>query len=161
VRGGNRRWPGGGWADWCGEGVECRRGAATDNRLCRACHNASHRPERPLLPLTDPIALTALIACHVCCLLLPPPPLTDLVPSHRCSCAGTELNSRLETSGGGGGPLPTNRFRPNIVVSGEGVVAGDGAAPFDEDTWRRVRIGEVTFRSVKVRSGQIRSGQIG
>ncbi|MFF4160988.1 MOSC domain-containing protein [Streptomyces sp. NPDC001678] len=39
------------------------------------------------------------------------------------------------------GPLPMNRFRPNLVV--------DGTAPWAEDEWRRVRIGEVTFRAVK------------
>ncbi|HLY34909.1 MAG TPA: MOSC N-terminal beta barrel domain-containing protein [Jatrophihabitantaceae bacterium] len=39
------------------------------------------------------------------------------------------------------GPLPVRRFRPNIVVS--------GAPAWSEDGWRRVRIGEVTFRAVK------------
>ncbi|MFF4224496.1 MOSC domain-containing protein [Streptomyces abikoensis] len=39
------------------------------------------------------------------------------------------------------GPLPMDRFRPNMVV--------DGTAPWAEDAWRRVRIGEVTFRAVK------------
>ena len=39
------------------------------------------------------------------------------------------------------GPLPMNRFRPNIVVSGCG--------PFEEDTWQRVRIGEVELALVK------------
>lgn len=36
------------------------------------------------------------------------------------------------------GPLPMNRFRPNIVV--------EGTAPWAEDSWRRVTVGEVTFR---------------
>ncbi|RLU89180.1 MOSC domain-containing protein [Streptomyces griseocarneus] len=40
------------------------------------------------------------------------------------------------------GPLPMNRFRPNLVV--------DNTAPWAEDDWRRVRIGEVTFRAVKL-----------
>ncbi len=39
------------------------------------------------------------------------------------------------------GPLPMIRFRPNVVVR--------GAAAFAEDGWRRIRIGEATFRSVK------------
>ncbi|WP_069173996.1 MOSC domain-containing protein [Streptomyces griseus] len=39
------------------------------------------------------------------------------------------------------GPLPMNRFRPNVVV--------DGTAPWAEDTWRRIAIGEVVFRVVK------------
>jgi uncharacterized protein len=46
-----------------------------------------------------------------------------------------ELNRRLAA------PLPMNRFRPNIVVR--------GAAPFDEDGWQRITIGDVVFRAVK------------
>ncbi|WP_394435952.1 MOSC domain-containing protein [Streptomyces sp. SGAir0957] len=39
------------------------------------------------------------------------------------------------------GPLPMNRFRPNVVVS--------GTAPWAEDDWTRIAIGEVTFRVAK------------
>ncbi|QPP10017.1 MOSC domain-containing protein [Streptomyces bathyalis] len=39
------------------------------------------------------------------------------------------------------GPLPMNRFRPNLVVA--------GSAPWAEDGWRRLRIGEVVFRVAK------------
>lgn len=39
------------------------------------------------------------------------------------------------------GPLPMTRFRPNVVVR--------GAPAWAEDGWRRLRIGDVTFRSVK------------
>ncbi|PJE96859.1 MOSC domain-containing protein [Streptomyces carminius] len=39
------------------------------------------------------------------------------------------------------GPLPMGRFRPNAVV--------EGTPPWAEDGWRRVRIGEVSFRVVK------------
>lgn len=39
------------------------------------------------------------------------------------------------------GPLPMSRFRPNLVVS--------GTEAWAEDTWRRVRVGELTFRVVK------------
>jgi uncharacterized protein len=39
------------------------------------------------------------------------------------------------------GPLPMTRFRPNIVIR--------GAAPWAEDGWRRLRVGDVTFRAVK------------
>jgi MOSC domain-containing protein len=39
------------------------------------------------------------------------------------------------------GPLPMIRFRPSVVI--------EGTAPFDEDGWRRIRIGAATFRVVK------------
>ncbi|MFC8226010.1 MOSC domain-containing protein [Streptomyces sp. NPDC057287] len=39
------------------------------------------------------------------------------------------------------GPLPMDRFRPNVVV--------EGTAPWAEDGWRRIAIGEVAFRLVK------------
>ncbi len=46
-----------------------------------------------------------------------------------------DLNARLET------PVPVNRFRPNLVVSGSGAFAEDG--------WKRIRIGTATFHVVK------------
>lgn len=39
------------------------------------------------------------------------------------------------------GPLPMDRFRPNVVVT--------GSAPWAEDGWHRVRVGEVSFRVAK------------
>ncbi|MER6996142.1 MOSC N-terminal beta barrel domain-containing protein [Streptomyces sp. NPDC000410] len=39
------------------------------------------------------------------------------------------------------GPLPMNRFRANLVV--------EGAAPWAEDGWKRIQVGEVRFRVVK------------
>ncbi|GAA2912230.1 MOSC domain-containing protein [Streptomyces mexicanus] len=39
------------------------------------------------------------------------------------------------------GPVPMNRFRPNVVVA--------GAPAWAEDDWQRVRIGEVVFRVAK------------
>ncbi|MFN8581039.1 MAG: MOSC domain-containing protein [Gemmatimonadaceae bacterium] len=45
------------------------------------------------------------------------------------------LNERLAD------PVPMNRFRPNVVVT--------GAAPFAEDTWQRIRIGDVTCEVAK------------
>jgi uncharacterized protein YcbX len=45
------------------------------------------------------------------------------------------LNDRLER------PVPMDRFRPNLVVS--------GTEPFEEDEWQRVRIGNLEFRVVK------------
>ncbi|MFL4902467.1 MOSC domain-containing protein [Streptomyces sp. MMS24-I2-30] len=39
------------------------------------------------------------------------------------------------------GPLPMNRFRPNVVVA--------GTAPWAEDGWSRIAIGEVGFRVAK------------
>jgi hypothetical protein len=45
------------------------------------------------------------------------------------------LNSRLAQ------PVPMNRFRPNLVISGTGA--------FEEDTWSEIKIGEVCFKVVK------------
>ncbi len=46
-----------------------------------------------------------------------------------------DLNSKMDS------PLPMNRFRPNIVVK--------GCAPFEEDMWKRIKIGEVEMALVK------------
>lgn len=46
-----------------------------------------------------------------------------------------DLNARLET------PVPMNRFRPNVVVR--------GCAPFAEDSWNRIRAGDVEMAVVK------------
>ena len=46
-----------------------------------------------------------------------------------------DLNARLDV------PVPMNRFRPNFVVS--------GSEPFEEDTWKRIRIGSTEFHIVK------------
>lgn len=46
-----------------------------------------------------------------------------------------DLNARLQQ------PLPINRFRPNIVLK--------GTLPYAEDTWRKIRIGEMIFHVVK------------
>jgi uncharacterized protein len=48
-----------------------------------------------------------------------------------------DLNARLE-----GAPLPMDRFRPNLVVT--------GCRPFEEDTWQRIRIGEVEMALVQL-----------
>ncbi|CAM5585484.1 MULTISPECIES: MOSC domain-containing protein [Streptomyces] len=40
------------------------------------------------------------------------------------------------------GPLPMERFRPSVVVSGTGA--------WDEDGWARVAVGEVTFKVAKM-----------
>jgi uncharacterized protein YcbX len=48
-----------------------------------------------------------------------------------------DLNDRVVERGED--PLPMDRFRPNLVVT--------GCPPFAEDTWPRFRIGDVTFRS--------------
>jgi hypothetical protein len=46
-----------------------------------------------------------------------------------------DLNSRLAK------PLPMNRFRPNLVVT--------GSAPFAEDTWRSITVGGIPMEVVK------------
>ena len=48
-----------------------------------------------------------------------------------------DLNSRLDASRA----LPMNRFRPNIVVQ--------NCEPFAEDTWKRIKIGDVEMALVK------------
>lgn len=46
-----------------------------------------------------------------------------------------DLNSRLES------PVPMDRFRPNIVVT--------GCAPYEEDTWKAIQIGDIIFDVLK------------
>ena len=46
-----------------------------------------------------------------------------------------DLNDRLPA------PVPMNRFRPNLVVS--------GCDPFAEDDWKRIRIGDMEFTVAK------------
>lgn len=56
-----------------------------------------------------------------------------------------DLNARLAARGEA--PVPMARFRPNVVL------AGDGLAPYAEDGWRALRLGDgdraVTLRLVK------------
>lgn len=60
----------------------------------------------------------------------------DGFPFHVISEASLDdLNTRLEM------PLEINRFRPNIVVS--------GCAPFAEDRWKRIQLGEIVLDLVK------------
>lgn len=51
-----------------------------------------------------------------------------------------ELNSKLKANNAQ--PVPMNRFRPNLVVSG-------CTTPHAEDQWQRVRIGEAIFSVAK------------
>lgn len=48
-----------------------------------------------------------------------------------------QLNERLGEAGAA--PVPMDRFRPSFVIS--------GSAPFAEDGWQRVRVGELSFRN--------------
>lgn len=53
-----------------------------------------------------------------------------------------DLNRRLlETDKSVRTPLPMNRFRPNIVIS--------GSKSFAEDDWQTIRIGDAIFRTTK------------
>ncbi|GEC20160.1 MOSC domain-containing protein [Pseudonocardia hydrocarbonoxydans] len=47
----------------------------------------------------------------------------------------------LDARTGGAAPLSMTRFRPNLVIA--------GAPAWAEDGWRRVRVGDATFRVVK------------
>ncbi len=40
-----------------------------------------------------------------------------------------------------GAPVPMNRFRPNLVIS--------GCEPYEEDNWKQISIGSITFDCVK------------
>jgi uncharacterized protein YcbX len=63
---------------------------------------------------------------------------TDAHPLLVISEASLEnLNARLLASGEV--PVPMNRFRPNVVIA--------QCAPFAEDTWSHIRIGEVLLRA--------------
>jgi uncharacterized protein YcbX len=60
----------------------------------------------------------------------------DGYPFHLIGEASLEdLNTRLAAA------VPMNRFRPNFVVTGSG--------PFEEDNWRKIRIGTTLFHVVK------------
>lgn len=62
--------------------------------------------------------------------------LTDGYPLHLIGSGSMDdLNARLET------PVGVERFRPNLYI--------EGPPPFDEDSWREVRIGECRVRVVK------------
>lgn len=69
--------------------------------------------------------------------------LADGYPLLVTTAASLEALNALIARGDhrGEGPLPMNRFRPNVVV--------DGTDPWEEDGWRRVAIGAVAFRVVK------------
>lgn len=70
--------------------------------------------------------------------------LQDAYPLHVTTTASLDQLNEWIASGprADEGDLPMMRFRPNVVVSGD-------AVPFEEDGWRRVRIGAAYFRSVK------------
>jgi len=66
---------------------------------------------------------------------------------HVCICVSVPLGRMLiqrlsrDADKSVRSPLPMNRFRPNLVVS--------GSTAFAEDAWDKVRIGEAVFRSTK------------
>jgi uncharacterized protein YcbX len=62
--------------------------------------------------------------------------LQDATPFHLTTEESlADLNARMAT------PIPMNRFRPNLVVR--------GAAPYAEDRWRTLSVGETTLRWIK------------
>ncbi|MGW0748596.1 MOSC domain-containing protein [Streptomyces sp. NPDC002587] len=69
--------------------------------------------------------------------------LADAYPLLITSLASLDALNALIAQGGHPqeGPLPMNRFRPNVVVS--------GAEAWAEDGWRRIAIGDAVFRGVR------------
>jgi len=62
--------------------------------------------------------------------------LQDATPFHLTTEESlADLNARMAT------PIPMNRFRPNIVVR--------GAAPYAEDRWKTIAIGDTVLRWIK------------
>ena len=62
--------------------------------------------------------------------------LQDATPFHLTTEESlADLNGRMAA------PIPMNRFRPNLVVR--------GAAPYAEDTWKAISIGDTTLRWIK------------
>lgn len=62
--------------------------------------------------------------------------LQDATPFHLTTEESlADLNARLAE------PIPMNRFRPNLVVR--------GAAPYAEDHWRTLTVGDTTLRWIK------------
>jgi uncharacterized protein YcbX len=61
----------------------------------------------------------------------------DGFPMLLASQASLDEHNRQMAEQTGAGPIPMNRFRPNIVVSGENL------EPYDEDYWRRIQIGKM------------------
>lgn len=69
--------------------------------------------------------------------------LADAMPLLVTNTASlARLNEWVAEVSPGTDPVDMRRFRPNVVV--------DGAEPFAEDGWRRVRIGTVDFRVAKL-----------
>lgn len=69
--------------------------------------------------------------------------LADGYPLLATSAASLNALNELIAVGtrAGEGPLPMRRFRPSVVIA--------GATAWEEDGWRRVRIGAAVFRAVK------------
>ncbi|MGW6689042.1 MOSC domain-containing protein [Streptomyces sp. NPDC054961] len=69
--------------------------------------------------------------------------LADAYPLLIATLASLDALNSLIAQGDhpGEGPLPMNRFRPNVVVSGAGA--------WDEDGWRRIAIGDAEFRGAR------------
>jgi uncharacterized protein YcbX len=69
----------------------------------------------------------------------------DAYPLLVCTTASLDALNQLVARGrfAAEGPLDMRRFRPNAVIT------GDAMAPWIEDGWRRIRLGDIVFRVAK------------
>ncbi|MEU4871512.1 MOSC N-terminal beta barrel domain-containing protein [Streptomyces sp. NPDC021608] len=120
-----------------GDKVEAVLAGADAHRWCSAHVGAEVR----LVHMDDPAVRRPVDPAYA----LPGETVTfaDGYPLLAVSTASLDaLNSLIEQGDHAGeGPLPMNRFRPNLVVA--------GTEPWAEDDWSRLLVGEVEFRVAK------------
>ncbi len=131
--------------------LQIDRPASSDAALDRVTHVRLWRRSAPVMPVgreADEWFTRALgVRCRLMAFVpdadaLNVPPyevhssLQDATPFHLTAEESlADLNARMAS------PIPMNRFRPNLVVR--------GAAPYAEDGWRTISIGDTVLRWIK------------